>query len=205
MGKRWKHFMVVAKHRHQVIRNGFHMGIFWQCLFHDLSKYSHAEFALSAHYFQGDSSPVLAERKEHGYFSFICQHHTSKNKHHWEYWTDFFKGKIICCTMPWKYATEFVCDTLSASKTYNPKEFSGQTCLDYFQKRKKYCFMTKMTETYIEWCLKEYAENGWKNLKRRNTKAYYESLKEHYPRFEVVEKLLEENPLSFGEEGQSVI
>ncbi|MBO4541368.1 MAG: catalase [Bacilli bacterium] len=195
MGKAFLHFRTICKHRHQVIRNGFHMGIFWQCLWHDLSKFGYTEFHYSAQFYQGDHSPVLAERKEHGYFSFICQHHTSKNKHHWEYWTDFFMGKIICCTMPWKYATELVCDMLSASKTYEPAAFSGKTVLEYFEKRKSLCYMSKATELYVEWCLGEYADNGWRNLGKKQTKARYEAICQENPKFEVFDELRNREPL----------
>ena len=160
MGKRWKHFRVVAKHRHQVIRNGFHMGIFWQCLFHDLSKYSHAEFSLSAHYFQGNSSPVLAERKEHGYFSFICQHHTSKNKHHWEYWTDCIKGRWVPMEMPEKYIVESFCDRIAASKTYKKEAYTNDAPLAYFQRVREGGLLAKRTERELEGMLTMLAEKG---------------------------------------------
>ena len=86
------HLHTITKHRNQVIRNGWHCGIFLHCLRHDLSKYGPTEFLKSAHYYAGDHSPVYEQRKAEHCFSSVCQHHTRRNKHHWEYWTDYFKG-----------------------------------------------------------------------------------------------------------------
>ena len=108
----FRHFALITRHRHMVIANGFHCGIFFHCLRHDLSKYGFTEFFTSAHYYVGNRSPVYEERLQNGYFSRVCQHHTKRNKHHWEYWTDFFCGRIVVMTMPWVYATETVCDML---------------------------------------------------------------------------------------------
>ena len=192
--KLWRHFCTVLRHKAVVYQECRACGIGWQGLIHDLSKFSPAEFGPSARYFQGDRSPIEAEKETVGY-SNAWLHHKAHNKHHWEYWTDFFQGRIICCTMPWKYATELVCDMLSASKTYQPEAFSGQTCLEYFEERKDSCYMSKATKLYVEWCLKEYAENGWKNLGKKNTKAKYEAITKEHPKFEVFEELRNGKPL----------
>ena len=89
------HFLTITKHRNQVIRNASHCGIFFHALKHDLTKYGPTEFITSAKYYAGTHSPVDEERRSNHYFSKVCQHHTRRNKHHWEYWTDFFMGRIV--------------------------------------------------------------------------------------------------------------
>lgn len=185
----FRHFLLITKHRHMVISNGFHCGIFWHCLRHDLSKYSPKEFHASALHFAGNHSPVYEERLQNGYFSIICQHHTKRNKHHWEYWTDFFCGRIVISTMPWVYATEYVCDVLSASKNYNPKEFKPETALLYFQKHSPQYYMTQATRTYIEWCLTRYRDYGFKGLKKKDTKAKYKEICSRFPKNEMLSSL----------------
>lgn len=189
MSHPFKHLSLILKHRHQVIRNGYHLGIFWHCLRHDLSKFSPVEFNNASKYYVGTHSPVYEERLSNGYFSKQCQHHTKRNKHHWEYWTDFLKGRIIAKNMPYKYALEFVADTLSASKTYDPKNFKSDTTLKYFETHSKVYYMTDTTKEFIHWCLSEYAENGWKNLKKKNTKKRYKEIEEKYPKTKVFEAL----------------
>ena len=182
--KALKHFFLICRHRHHVIANGRRCGIFWHCLRHDLSKFGPTEFFRSAKFYDGSHSPVLEERKENDYFSLICQHHTKHNKHHWEYWVDFFKGHIIMLTMPWVYATEYVCDVLSASYCYDPKSFSGEKARDYFDERKDHYFMTTITKEYIHWCLDRFATMGYRGLKKKDTKAKYQELLGKYPRVE---------------------
>ena len=57
-------------------------------LLHDLSKYSPAEFIPSAKNFVGTRSPNEIEREKQG-FSYAWMHHKGRNRHHFEYWTDY--------------------------------------------------------------------------------------------------------------------
>lgn len=190
MAHSFKHLRLITKHRHQVIKNAFHCGIFWHALKHDLSKYSRVEFRTSAKYYAGNHSPVDEERKANSLWSNVCQHHTKHNGHHWEYWTDFYCGKILAKTMPWKYATELICDMLAASKCYSPKTFGPSTALDYFLSRKNHYYMTSATKEYVEWGLTRYRDLGWKGLKKKDTKAKYAEITSRLPLIEVFEQLL---------------
>lgn len=185
MSHPFKHFILITKHRHRVIRNASHMGIFWHALRHDLSKYGHTEFHTSCKYYVGDHSPVYEERLHNEYFSKVCQHHTKRNPHHWEYWADFFGGTILAKRMPWKYACEYVCDVLSASYTYNKKTFKPDSGYKYFLSKKDHYFMNSGTKEFVEWCLKKYSESGWKELKKKNTKKVFLEISNKYPEVEV--------------------
>ena len=59
--KYYKHFKTVAKHKKEVAKICFKFGLYYQGIVHDLSKFSITEFAPSAKYFQGTSSPIDAE------------------------------------------------------------------------------------------------------------------------------------------------
>ena len=83
-----KHFKTITKHRHRVIAHCAKAGILWQGLRHDISKYSPREFIPGARYYQGTRSPNVAERLEKGY-SEAWLHHKGRNRHHFEYWTDY--------------------------------------------------------------------------------------------------------------------
>lgn len=189
MGHPFKHFALVCRHRHHVIANASHCGIFFQSLRHDLTKFGYTEFHYSQRYYCGNHSPVYEERVRHGYFSLICQHHTKRNKHHWEYWVDFFAGRIIERTMPWNWAMEYICDTLSASYCYNPKGFKQDTPLRYFEKFNSFYYMTDWTREFIHWGLQRYAEMGFAGLKKKDTKKKFEELGKQYPLTQVVEAL----------------
>ena len=76
-----KHFKTVCKHKYYVFKECAACGLFWQGLVHDLSKFSPVEFASSAKYFQGNRSPIDAEKEAIGY-STAWLHHKGHNKHH---------------------------------------------------------------------------------------------------------------------------
>lgn len=191
--KKWKHFKTIFKHRWQVIRNATHVGLFFHCLRHDLSKYSPTEFLTSAKYYQGTSSPVFKERELNNQFSEIALHHLRRNKHHWEYWVDFYRGQIVIKTMPYKYALESVIDILAASKTYqgkSAKDFDGKEAVKYYEERSKKYFVTRATKEFILICLKRFAKDGWKHLKKKDTKLLYAQLTSCLPDVEVMKDIL---------------
>ena len=62
MMKAWQHFKTITTHKMWVMRYCFKIGLYWQGLTHDLSKYSPTEFLVGMKYYQGDRSPNNAER-----------------------------------------------------------------------------------------------------------------------------------------------
>jgi hypothetical protein len=189
MSHPFKHFLTIEKHKRQVLRNAAHMGIFFHALRHDWSKLSPTEFWTSAKYYAGTCSPVYMERLDNHYFSTVCQHHTRRNPHHWEYWTDFFGGRILMKRMPYVWAVEYVCDMLSASKIYGGKSFKPETTLEYFRSKNSHFYMNKGSIAFVDWCLETYAKVGWVGLKKRLTKAKYDEISSQYPEIEVCESL----------------
>ena len=188
-----KHFSTVFRHRHQVIRNATHVGLFFHCLRHDLSKYSPTEFFTSAKYYQGTSSPVFKEREENGMFSNIALHHLKRNKHHWEYWVDFYRGNIVIKTMPYKFALEAVIDILAASQIYSKtksKDFNGKEAVQYYEEKSKHYFITTASRTFILECLKRFEQSKWKNLKKKETQKLYKEIAQKYPNVEIMKEVL---------------
>ena len=82
------HLTTVLKHRHMVMLHCFKAGIIKRGLLHDLSKFSPTEFIPGVLYFQGNRSPNEQERETIGY-SRAWMHHKGRNRHHYEYWTDY--------------------------------------------------------------------------------------------------------------------
>ena len=120
----WQHLKTVQHHRRLVRQYCFRLGLYWQGLTHDLSKFSPVEFWAGVKYFQGDRSPNDAQRRDIGY-SASWLHHKGRNRHHFEYWTDYgMNGEgIVGVEMPKKYVAEMFCDRLAASKVYRGKDF----------------------------------------------------------------------------------
>ena len=83
MMKAWQHFKTITTHKMWVMRYCFKIGLYWQGLTHDLSKYSPTEFLVGMKYYQGDRSPNNAEREDTG-MSKSWMHHKGRNKHHFD-------------------------------------------------------------------------------------------------------------------------
>ncbi len=129
------HLGVVGRHRRMVLRHCRKAGIFWQGIRHDLSKYSPSEFWAGVRYYQGNRSPNEKERELYGY-SAAWLHHKGRNRHHFEYWTDYNPKtkKVEPVEMPLQYTAEMFCDRVAASKIYNGKNYTDKFPLAYFER-----------------------------------------------------------------------
>ncbi len=160
-----KHFITITRHRHEVIRNCFRAGIGIQGLFHDLSKYSPAEFIPGIKYFQGDRSPNEMERETIGY-STAWMHHKGCNKHHYEYWNDYSPKtkRLEGVEMPVKYFVEMICDRVAASKIYYGENYTDEAPLNYFLSKKGKILINGKTERELEKVLRMLADKGEKTM-----------------------------------------
>ncbi|MBQ2939479.1 MAG: catalase [Clostridia bacterium] len=161
MSHAWKHFCTVTKHRHKVIAHCLKAGLGWQGLFHDLSKYTPTEFRQGAKYYQGTRSPNDIERRENGY-SQAWMHHKGRNKHHFEYWTDYHpvRRRMEPVEMPTRYLVEMLCDRMAASKTYQGDAYTDESSLTYFLNGNARHAMHPETARRLEILLRLLAEKG---------------------------------------------
>ena len=156
-----KHLLIVAKHRWVVLQQCARCGYFWQGLTHDLSKLSRAEFVSSARYFQGDRSPIEAEKAAQGY-SAAWLHHKGRNPHHWEYWTDFDEGDghVIANKIPYRYVVEMVCDWIGAGMVYSQDKWTQSEPLAYYDKVRKGRHFHEETELLLRFFLEVIKDYG---------------------------------------------
>lgn len=159
--KAYKHFRTITKHRHKVISHCKKAGILWQGLFHDLSKYSPAEFITGAKYYQGNRSPNEIERELYGY-SPAWMHHKGRNKHHYEYWNDYNpkEKKVVAVKMPLKYLVEMFCDRVAASKIYRGENYTNDHPYNYFVNGKDPTYMNEETANMLKKLLFMLKEEG---------------------------------------------
>ena len=146
-----KHFLTVSRHRRAVIAHCKKAGILLQGLFHDLSKYSPVEFWNGARYFAGTFSPNVGERNDKGY-SEAWLHHKGRNRHHYEYWTDYSPAvrKTVPLKMPLRYVAEMFCDRVAASKIYKGDSYKDSDPYDYFMGGKDCRFIHPETSDLLE-------------------------------------------------------
>lgn len=171
-----KHFKTITRHKLYVCRGCFRVGLYWQGLTHDLSKYSPVEFLAGCRYWQGFQSPNNAERKDKGYSS-AWLHHKGRNRHHFEYWLDYSADKsadhiLVGCRMPRRYVAEMLMDRIAASKNYNGASYTDHDPLAYFQKGRARGLMHPETAAELEKLLTILDQKGEEELYRYVKNVY---------------------------------
>ena len=157
-----KHFKTIMLHKKLVMEGCFKVGLYYQGITHDLSKFSPSEFLVGVKYFQGDRSPNNAEREDTGYSS-AWLHHKGRNRHHFEYWIDYssecIAGGMMPVKMPRRYLVEMFMDRVAASKVYKGKDYKDSDPFEYF-KIGKGRLMHEKTRKQLYVLLKMLAEHG---------------------------------------------
>ncbi len=161
--KAWKHFVTITKHRLRVCAGCFRIGLYWQGLTHDLSKYAPTEFLAGARYYQGTRSPNSAEREDKGY-SEAWMHHKGRNRHHYEYWTDMNRKTRTyeAVPMPRRYLAEMVMDRIAACKTYQGEQYTDGAALTYFDSSAEKWLMHEKTRQELSFLLTMLRDQGEK-------------------------------------------
>lgn len=157
-----EHLKTVNEHRRLVRQGCFRVGLYYQGLTHDLSKFSPQEFIVGAKYYQGFRSPNNAEREDIGY-SAAWLHHKGRNKHHYEYWFDYSSADgrgLVPARMPDKYIVEMFMDRIAASKTYNKGHYTDDMPLEYYLKGSGARMIEEYTRNTLEMLLRLLADKG---------------------------------------------
>ncbi|MCR5251116.1 MAG: DUF5662 family protein [Lachnospiraceae bacterium] len=159
--KALEHLKTINRHRALVRKGCFAVGLYWQGLTHDLSKYSPEEFLTGVKYYQGYRSPNVAEREDKGYSS-AWLHHKGRNKHHFEYWIDYADCDTVMVPgrMPIRYIVEMFMDRLAASKVYKGKDYTDSSALEYYRKGDISPLLHPRTKKILERLLKMNARYG---------------------------------------------
>lgn len=165
--KAWQHFKTITRHRILVCRGCFRVGLYWQGLTHDLSKYSPTEFWNGARFYQGIRSPNTAERETKGY-SEAWMHHKGRNRHHYEYWSDMDLQRRVYAPvpMPRKYLVEQVMDRIAACVVYQGKAYTAGSALAYFMKSREQELMHPQNRQELEYILTMLRDKGEKETFR---------------------------------------
>ncbi len=169
----------------------FKVGLYWQGLTHDLSKYMPSELLEGFRYYEdGKSSPNTGERIDKGY-SGAWMHHKGRNRHHFEYWNDYQQpGKdghippadpnrrgglpypLQSVQMPRRYVAEMLMDRIAASKNYHKDTYTQHDPLKYLDNGKGQVLMNPQTKKELRGMLKILDERGEDEL-IRFVKDYY--------------------------------
>ena len=148
----------ITIHKFWVAYYCFQIGLYWQGIIHDLSKFSITELKGWVMYWNDSMSSLANEKRIFGY-SRTFLHHRGRNPHHHEYWIHSLDEDGVAAPMPRKYALELVCDSLAACRTYggNPKNE-----IQWWLEHKDNWKIHKDTKSFITSILKSYQYNNLK-------------------------------------------
>lgn len=157
------HFRTINRHKFMVMAGCFRLGLFRQGLMHDLSKYSPVEFIAGVRYYQGDRSPIAAEKEARGY-SAGWLHHKGRNRHHIEYWIDMLKPQdgMVGMRIPLRYVAESFVDRVCACKVYKKEAYTDRDAWDFYSLTRDYVILHPETRRFLEKLLKMLAVKGEK-------------------------------------------
>lgn len=156
------HLKTVHHHRALVRKHCFRVGLYWQGLTHDLSKYAPVEWIPGVKYYQGNRSPNEAERPPKATAAHGC---TTKG----ETGTIWNIGSIILrwvatglagMEMPVKYVVEMFCDRMAASKTYRGAAYRDSDPLDYYLHSRDHYLIHPHTKALLEALLARLRDEG---------------------------------------------
>lgn len=158
------HIHTVCTHKRHVRRACFKMGIYRQGIFHDMSKFSPTEFWPSVKYYSGTFSPNATARVLTG-VSTSWVHHKGRNKHHFEYWTDYtpkVEPYVIGCRMPMRYVAEMVADRYAACVAYHKDSYDQGDAWKYYEPSAEHLIIDPDTKAVLEAALKTMRDDGEK-------------------------------------------
>lgn len=141
MKKHWKYLGYVVRHKWFVFVACCRLGIPWQGLVHDLSKFLPSEWLPYANFFYG---PKPSPRDSTGYykptdtgdkeFDFAWLLHQKRNRHHWQWWClPEDDGGVKILEMPETYVREMVADWRGAGRAQGKPD----TCAWYEKNKGK--------------------------------------------------------------------
>ena len=99
----WRYFLSILKHKRRVLRECWHVGLYWQGVTHDLSKFLPDEFFTSVKFFENDS--LIQEQRDRAQSGLLKHYH--RNPHHPEHWL-LKPGRAL--PMPRRFLLEMLCD-----------------------------------------------------------------------------------------------
>lgn len=155
----------LLKHKWYVGIACFRMGLYWQGIVHDLSKFSPSEYPRYVRRFGGginsgrDKTGMYDPTKDED-FKYAWHHHAANNRHHPTHWCvvkDIGNGTDIeVLHMPEKYLKEMLCDFWGASMAYNDKGKGGD--IEAFWNANKDKFrMTELDKMWVDLHIEEIA------------------------------------------------
>ena len=146
MKKYLKYLKYLIRHKWFVMIECFKIGLYWQGIVHDMSKFLPNEFFPYVNYFQ-DHTTTFHESGQDIKFDTAWLKHIHRNPHHWQYWViEECNGDTKILPMKPKYREEMLCDWAGAGKAQNNPDSVAQ----WYEKNKDKMKFHSETEKWLQ-------------------------------------------------------
>ncbi len=122
MGRYWKYFQYVTRHKWFVFLEGLKLFVpFWRLFIHDWDKYLPHMFLPYALRFRNPDGTRRVPLPDATFdFDAALLSHINRHKHHWQYWILVRgDGTTDCLPMPDVFRREMLADWYGAGKAHN--------------------------------------------------------------------------------------
>lgn len=152
MRKYLQYLKYVFRHKWFVFVECCKVGLVWQGLVHDLSKFLPDEMIPYANYFYGGDKRegrFYTPSQGTSEFNYAWLKHQHRNPHHWQYWVlQEDGGNKFPMEMPVKYIKEMVADWKGAGRAQGFND-----TLSWYVTNRDKMILGNETRTLVEWML----------------------------------------------------
>lgn len=143
------------RHKREVRKACWKVGLFWRGLKHDLSRFTPTEFISYARFhYDRDGSKRNVRDATGRYDPFAdpliaasLAHHVHCNDHHWQHWAHVGDdGTIVLLEMPRRAVLEMFCDWWGAGRAQGSKVYP----VEWYAKNRQYVHVHPATRDLIE-------------------------------------------------------
>jgi len=171
--KYFHYFNYVIRHKWFVGLACFKMGLFWQGIIHDWSKFLPSEFIPYARYFygpKGDTS-ILRNRESRVKikidFDMAWLLHQRRNLHHWQYWVLLKDdGSFYPLVIPYHFRLEMLCDWKGAGRAQKGGLDNWNETFNWYCKNKDRMKIEHFTRKSIEMFLEDNADKKYLGIEK---------------------------------------
>ncbi len=146
MKKHLKHLRYLIRHKWFVLVECWKVGLYWQGIVHDWSKFLPSEWFPYTDFLYGD----IGSRKIAYAFDVAVLKHYKRSNHHWQSWIFHSQAGMKPMEMSYKDCLEMICDWHGAGRAKGEPNTKA-----WWNKNKDNIILHSNTRKYIELCLEE--------------------------------------------------
>ena len=150
MIKHLRYLKYLICHKFYVGVECWKVGLYWQGIVHDWSKFLPDEWFPYVHTFYGSKKEQELYKQK---YKEAWLKHQHRNPHHWQYWVlNNDDSTIEALPIPHKYKLEMICDWIGAGKAQgksSPTDDTFKECREWYQSNSTKMILHGSVRTFV--------------------------------------------------------